>query len=160
VLLWFWGTAFLTVWVVFHDPSIDYRVLLVGAILPDVIDAPFGGAGAAHSVTFSVAVLIVVMLATIGHRTRRRRWLALPIGMFLHLVFDGAWGDANVFWWPFSGSSPGDQPLPSIERGRLSVGFELVGLAILVWAYRRFGLADPRRRRLLWRTGHLDPALV
>ena len=28
VLLWFWGTAFLTVWVVFHDPSIDYRVLL------------------------------------------------------------------------------------------------------------------------------------
>ena len=28
VLLWFWGTSFLTVWVVFHDPSIDYRVLL------------------------------------------------------------------------------------------------------------------------------------
>jgi hypothetical protein len=65
-----------------------------------------------------------------------------------------------VFWWPFSGSSPGDQALPSIERGGLSVGFELVGLAILVWAYRRFGLADRRRRRLLWRTGHLDPALV
>ena len=28
VLLWFWGTAFLTVWAVFHDPSIDYRFLL------------------------------------------------------------------------------------------------------------------------------------
>ena len=103
MLLWFWGTSFLTVWVVFHDPSIDYRVLLLGSILPDLIDAPFGGAGVAHSVTFSVVVLIVVMLTTVGHRSRRRRWLALPIGMFLHLVFDGAFTNARVFWWPFSG---------------------------------------------------------
>jgi hypothetical protein len=160
MLLWFWGTAFLTVWVVFHDPSIDYRVLLAGANLPDLVDAAFGGAGVAHSVTCSVAVLIVVMLATIGHRTRRRRWLALPIGMFLHLVFDGAWGDAKVFWWPFSGATPGDRPLPSLDRGVLSLLFELIGVVILVWGWRRFGLADPRRRRLFWRTGHLDPALV
>src|SRR5262249_29968345 len=84
VLLWFWGTSFLTVWLVFHDPSIDYRVLLLGSILPDLIDAPFGGAAIAHSVTFSVVTLIVVVLATIGRRAARRRWLALPIGMFLH----------------------------------------------------------------------------
>jgi len=160
VLFWFWGTAFLTVWVVFHDPSIDYRVLLAGSILPDVIDAPFGGAGVVHSVTFSVAVLVAVMLATVGRRARRRRWLALPIGMFLHLVFDGAWNDANVFWWPFSGATPGDRPLPSFDRGGLSLLFEVAGLLMLLWGWRRFGLADPRRRRLLWRTGHLDPALV
>ena len=160
MLLWFWGTAFLTVWFVFHDPSIDYRVLFLGAILPDLVDAPFGGAGAAHSVTCSVVVLIVVMLATIGHRARRRRWLVLPIGMFLHLVFDGAWNDAKVFWWPFSGARPGDQPLPSLDRGALSLLFEAIGLAILVWAWKRFRLADPRRRSLFWRTGHLDPALV
>ncbi len=160
MLLWFWGTAFLTVWFVFHDPAIDYRVLFVGAIIPDLIDAPFGGAAVAHSITFSVAVLVVVMLATIGRRAQRRRWLFLPIGMFLHLVFDGAWGDANVFWWPFSGSTLGEQPLPSVDRGLLSLGFEVTGLLILAWGWRRFGLADPRRRRLFWRTGHLDPALV
>ncbi len=160
MLLWFWGTSFLTVWVVFHDPSIDYRVLLLGSILPDLVDAPFGGAGVAHSVTISVVVLIVVMLATVGQRPRRRRWLALPIGMFLHLVFDGAFTDARVFWWPVSGAPPGEQPLPSIDRGFLSVVFELIGLVILAWGWRRFGLADPRRRQLLWRTGHLDPALV
>jgi hypothetical protein len=160
VLLWFWGTAFLTVWYVFRDPGIDYRVLLAGAIVADLVDAPFGGAGVAHSVTVSVVVLVVVMLATIGRRAQRRRWLFLPIGMFLHLVFDGAWGDANVFWWPFSGATPGDQPLPSIDRGLLSVAFEVIGLLILAWGWRRFGLADPRRRRLFWRTGHLDPALV
>ena len=160
MLLWFWGTAFLSVWVVFHDPSIDYRVLLLGAILPDVVDAPFGGAGLAHSVTCSVAVLIVVMLATINHRSRRRRLLALPIGMFLHLVFDGAFADARIFWWPFSGATLGEQSLPSVARGWLSLLFELIGFIILAWGWRRFGLADRRRRRLLWRTGHLDPALV
>jgi predicted nucleic acid-binding Zn-ribbon protein len=128
------GDGVLTVWIVFHDPSIDYRVLFLGAILPDLVDAPFGGAGVAHSVTCSVVVLIVVMLATIGHRARRRRWLFLPIGMFLHLVFDGAWNDAKVFWWPFSGARPGDQPLPSLDRGALSLLFEAIGLAILVWA--------------------------
>jgi len=160
VLLWFWGTSFLTVWAVFHDPSIDYRLLLLGSILPDLIDAPFGGAAVAHSVTFSVVVLVVVMLATIGRRPLRRRLLALPIGMFLHLVFDGVFANAKTFWWPFSGATLGEQQLPSVARGGLSVLFELAGLAMLAWAWRRFGLADPRRRRLLWRTGHLDPALV
>ena len=60
----------------------------------------------------------------------------------------------------FSGATPGDRPLPSIDRGLLSVAFEVIGLLILAWGWRRFGLADPRRRRLFWRTGHLDPALV
>jgi hypothetical protein len=155
VLLWFWGTAFLTVWMVFHDPTIDYRVLLIGAILPDVIDGPFGGARIAHSVTFSVVVLVVVMLATIGRRALRRRLLFLPIGMLLHLVFDGTFTNAKVFWWPFSGLAPSDAPLPSIDRGAWDLLLELIGLAILMWAWRRFGLADPRRRRLFWRTGHL-----
>ena len=155
MVLWFWGTAFLTVWLVFHDPSIDYRLLLVGAVLPDVVDAPFGGAGVAHSITFAVAVLVVVVLATIGHRALRRQLLALPIGIFLHLVFDGAFANTEVFWWPFTGATPGDQPLPSIDRGVLSLVFEVAGLVILVWAWRRFGLADHRRRKLFWRTGHL-----
>jgi hypothetical protein len=160
VLLWFWGTAFLTVWAVFHDPSIDYRVLLVGAILPDVIDGPFGGARVAHSVTFSVAVLVVVMLGTIGRRPLRRRLLFLPIGMILHLVFDGAFANTKVFWWPFSGLSPSHASLPTVDRGGWNVLFELAGLAILAWAWRRFGLADPRRRQLFWRTGHLQVGSV
>jgi hypothetical protein len=161
VLLWFWGTAFLTVWVVFHDPSIDYRFLLVGAILPDVLDAPFGGARVAHSVTFAVAVLVVVMLVTIGRRPLRKKLLFVPIGMLLHLVFDGAFTDARVFWWPFSGVPWPDAQLPTIERG-LSVDLllELIGAVILGWAWRRFGLADRTRRRRFWRTGTLVPPSV
>ena len=155
MVLWFWGTAFLTVWAVFHDPSIDYRMLFVGAVLPDVIDAPFGGARVAPSVTFCVAVLVVVMLATIGRRPLRRRLLFIPIGMLLHLVFDGTFTDAKLFWWPFSGLSPSDAPLPSIERGAWNIVLELIGLGILAWAWRRFEFSDPARRRVFWRTGHL-----
>ena len=81
---------------------------MVGLLLPDLVDAPLGGARVLHSITASVVVMSVVVLATIGRRPVRRRLLAIPIGMFLHLVLDGAFNDTRVFWWPFSGL-----PLPA-----------------------------------------------
>jgi hypothetical protein len=158
VLLWFVGGSVLIVWQVFRDPGIDYRVVVLGALLPDVLDAPFGGARVAHGVLFSVALLVVVVLATVGRRGPRRRWLGLPIGTFLHLVLDGAWTTTRLFWWPFTGTSFGDHPLPSISRGWWSVAFELAGAVELAFIWRRFGLADPDRRATLLHTGRLDPS--
>jgi len=161
VLLWFLGGALVITWLVFHDPAIDYRVLLLGVVLPDVVDGLFGGARVLHSVTCSVVLLVVVMLATIGHRAARRRWIFLPIGTFLHLVLDGAFTRTKVFWWPFTGWSFDGAPLPSVARGwGWDLVLEAVGLIALVWFYRRFGLADPNRRRQFLRTGRLDRALV
>jgi len=74
-------------------------------------------------------------------------------------VFDG-FTSSQVFWWPFAGGSLGEHPLPVTSRGWWNVALELVGLAILVWAWRRFGLTDPRRRRLFLREGRLDRSLV
>lgn len=155
MILWFVGTASLAVWLVFRDPRFDYRVLAIGALLPDLVDAPFGGARVMHTMIGNVALLIVIMLATIGRRMRRRMLLAIPIGSFLHLVFDGAFANTTLLWWPFTGSSFDDAPLPSIERGAISIVLELIGLAVLVWFWRRFQLADPERRRTLVHTGHL-----
>ena len=62
MFLWFIGTAVVTVWYVFRDPRFDYRLLAVGAVLPDVIDLPGGYARWAHSLTVSVGALVVVML--------------------------------------------------------------------------------------------------
>jgi hypothetical protein len=160
VLLWFAGGAALIVWLVFKDPTIDYRLVMLGAVLPDLVDAPFGGARVAHGVLASVALLVVVMLATIGHRAARRRWLALPIGTFLHLVLDGAWSTTTVFWWPLAGTSFEDAPVPSVDRGLWSALLELAGLGILAWGWQRFGLADPRRRATFARTGRLDPSAL
>jgi hypothetical protein len=160
MVLWFAGTSFLTAWLVFRDPAFDYRLVMVGALLPDAVDALFGGAGPFHSVVGSVGLLAVVMVGTIGHRSMRRHLIALPIGTFLHLVFDGAFTTSQVFWWPLAGGRLPQHRLPVVSRGWWNVALELIGLAILVWAWRRFDLADPARRRRFWREGRLDRSLV
>lgn len=160
MLLWFLGGSLVIVWSVFRDPAIDYRLVMLGALLPDLVDGPLGGARVFHSVVTAVAVLTIVMLATIGRRALRRRWLALAIGVFLHLVLDFAFSDTRAFWWPFTGLALPDSPLPSIDRGWWSLVLDVAGLAMLVWAYRRFGLADPERRRLFVREGRFDRAIV
>jgi hypothetical protein len=161
VLLWFVGTSVLAVWYVFRDPRFDYRWVVVGARAPDPIDALTGGAGVLHSVTGAVAVLVVVMLATIGRRALRKRLLGVPIGLFLHLVFDGAFSNTTVFWWPFSGGTfdhDGTRSrLPIAERGAWNAVLEVAGLAMAAWIWRRFGLRDRARRRQLLRTGQLVP---
>ena len=62
MFFWFIGTAVLSVWFVFRDPAFDHRTLVIGALLPDVIDAMWGGSRGFHSVTASVAMLVAVML--------------------------------------------------------------------------------------------------
>jgi hypothetical protein len=158
MIFWFVGTAVLAVWYVFRDPSFDYRLLLVGSILPVVVDAAFGGARVLHSVTFPVALLGVLMLATSGRTTIRKTLLGLPIGLLLYLVFSGAWANAEVFWWPFTGLDFDDAPHPVWERGWWNIPFELVGIGLCVWIWRSAGLGDRERRRLFIRTGqlHLD----
>lgn len=157
MFLWFLGGSLAIAWAVFHDPRFDHRLVMVGSLLPDVIDAPFGGARAAHTVAASIAFLVVVMVATIGRRPLRRSLLALPIGTFLHLVLDGMFRNTRVFWWPFTGGHFDGARLPSVTRGTWDVLLELIGLAVLAWAWHRFGLADGRRRRAFWRSGRLEP---
>jgi len=156
MIFWFLGTAVLAVWYVFRDPSFDYRLLLVGVILPVVVDAAFGGARVLHSVTFSVALLAVLMLATSGRTAIRKTLLGLPIGLLLYLVFSGAWANAEVFWWPFTGLDFDDAPHPVWARGWWNIPFELVGIGLCVWIWRSAGLGDRERRRWFIRTGQLQ----
>jgi hypothetical protein len=155
MFLWFIGTSVLAVWSVFRDPRFDYRFLIIGVLLPDIIDGIWGGARGFHSVTMSVVVLFVVMMATIGRRPIRKRLLAVPIGMFVHLIVDGAFDDTKVFWWPITGLSFGDSRLPVVERGLFNIVLEVIGLGLCVFAYRRFELRDAARRRAFMREGWL-----
>jgi membrane-bound metal-dependent hydrolase YbcI (DUF457 family) len=142
-------------WLVFRDPAFDYRMVVVGALLPDLVDAPFGGARLAHTLLGAVVVLTVVMLATRGRRHVRRSLLAVPIGMFAHLVADGMWARTETFWWPFLGRRLAGG-LPALDHGvAVLVLEELVGAVVVVWCWRRFGLGDPAVRGRFLRTGHL-----
>jgi hypothetical protein len=154
VFCWFVGTAIVSVWFVFRDPRFDYRLLVVGSLLP-LLDALFAGARVMHALVFSLALLLVVMVATIGRRPWRRLWLGLPIGTLLHLVFDGAWTNTSVFWWPLGGLDVDDARLPEAARGWWNVPLELIGVALLVWVWRTAGLGDDGRRRAAFATGRL-----
>jgi len=162
VFLWFAAGAAAIVWVIFNSPMVDYRVVMLGAVLP-VVEVPWG-VGVLHTLLASVVVLTLVMLATtpraLTHRrTIRRRWLGLPIGMFLHLVLDGVWTDASAFWWPFAGALPAGRA-PELARGVWTVAMEAAGGLMLVWLWGRWGLDDPDRRSDFLRTGRLDRSVA
>lgn len=160
VLFWFAVPTALAVFAVFRDASIDYRLVAVGALLPDVVDGLIvRRMGPAHSVVIVVAFLFAVMGATVGHRALRKRLLALPIGMFGHLVLDGAWLTTRAFWWPITSGSRAS--IPSVNRGVVvPIVEEVLGLIALVYLVRRFKLDTAARRRLFVHTGTLDPRLV
>jgi len=156
VFVWYLATAVAAVWFVFRDPAFDYRLLLLGAVLP-LADAVTGGVWIMHSITFSVVLVAVVMAATVGRRAWRRRLLPLPIGTMLHLVFGGAWTNADSFWWPFSGLGIEDASLPMVERGwRWSIALELAGVLIAVWIWRTARLSNAINRHRFASTGQLS----
>lgn len=155
MILWTVGTAVLAIWFVFRDPRFDYRTVIVGSLLPIVVDLPTGGAWVMHSIFASVGLLAAVMLATIGRRPRRKVLLGLPLGTFLYLVFSGAWADQGAFWWPLTGWGASGAPIPFVARGLWNIPLESAGAGMLVWIIRITGLAAQDRRRWFLQTGHL-----
>lgn len=157
MFFWFVGTAWVSVWFVFRDERFDYRMLAVGSLLPDAVDILTGGAWVFHSVTASIIVLAAVMVATGRRGAARRSMLAVTIGMFMHLVFDGVFTRTDTFWWPFSGLSFGGAPLPSLDRLPLSLVMEAAGIGMIAWMGKMHGLGSRSARRRLLRTGELVP---
>lgn len=169
----FWdlgGALFAGRWV-FRDPNMDLRVLAFGAVLPNLIDKPVGlvvfnsrfesGRLIAHSLLFAVLVLTAVMAVTRRGTAARKRWMALPIGLLLHLVLDLPL-ENEVLWWPFLGVDfpAGDPATISGIAGYLRdhplvMIQEAVGLAYLVVLGRRVGWGDRAVRADFLRTGKL-----
>ena len=158
MFFWYLGLSWVAVWSVFRSPALDYRLVMAGAVLP-VGELPVG-TGPLHTLLAPVVALLVVMLATQGKRLVRRRWLGLPIGMFVHLVLDGAVARPELFWWPLGGGGAFGKPLPELGAGIWLLVGELIGLGALLWAVGRFGLDDAQRRRVFLRTGQLDRKLT
>jgi hypothetical protein len=160
MFLWFAGMSVVIVWFVFRSPALDYRLVMLGSVLP-LLDGAFGGARVLHALVTGAAVLLIVVLATRRRRLLRRRLIGLPIGMLLHLVLDGVWAQTTVFWWPFFGWSFGGAALPEFDRGAtVTLVLEVIGAAALVWCWSTFELRDPANRSLFLRTGHLNRSVV
>ena len=151
MFFWFLGLSFLAVLIVFSSPALDYRLVMLGAVLP-VAEIPLGGPWVLHTLLGPTVVLTVVMLLTQNRRLVRRRWLAIPIGMFVHLVLDGSWADAELFWWPFLGVDGvlGAGDIPEAGRSALVVVvMEAIGVGALVFLTRRLDLLGEGRELFL-----------
>jgi hypothetical protein len=159
MFLWFLGGSFVFVWSVFRSPALDYRLVMAGSVLP-LVEAVPGGPRVLHTLAFPVVLLVGVMLATRQRRLVRRRWIGLPIGVLMHLVLDGVWARAEVFWWPFFGVAFPAGGLPELDGGVLTVVLELAGAGALWWCWSTFGLADRAHRDEFVRTGHLPRELA
>jgi membrane-bound metal-dependent hydrolase YbcI (DUF457 family) len=154
VIFWHLGITLLIVRYVFRDPNMDLRWVLVGSLLPDVIDKPIGSIffhdtfGThrlfAHALVFPVALLAVVMVVTRRGTASRRGAIAVVIGCFVHLLLDGVWISPETFLWPFFGLEfprVAGSEFGSLVRNMLASPMvwlgEALGVAYLAYLWRR-----------------------
>jgi hypothetical protein len=164
-------------------PDIDYRLVLVGSVLPDIIDKPIGAlifVGTfhnsrifAHTLLFSLLLLIA---GAVSYRRRKKTGLLiLGLAALFHAVLDKPWVFPETFLWPFlnikAALSAGDSwlgvlvsfpykfsdwleaNLLTLLKNPTPFVFELLGLAILAYFFIR--LLKQKRLKDFLRTGRL-----
>lgn len=91
---------------------VDYRFILLGAILPDLVDKPLGhillpdilanGRTFLHTLLFLV---ITILAALIIYRQKRAMWgVYIAFGVLTHFIMDFMWCDPVTFLWPLYGA--------------------------------------------------------
>jgi len=172
VLFWHLGATAAIVFATLGRRRIDYRVVLLGAILPDLIDKPIGriffedrfqtSRLFGHTFLFVVVSLLSIQLILRGESARR--WFILPIGCLLHLVLDGLWSDPVTLFWPLFGSTFPPHPTQDywleVLRRPLEHPWVLVqemfGLGVLLYIAWAYGLFDRSRLGAFVRSGKLE----
>ena len=92
--------------------QIDYRVVLLGSMLPDIIDKPIGhifladtfhnnGRLFAHTLLFFSVLFFFGLYRYL--RSAKIGFLALALGSGFHLILDSMWNDTQTFFWPIHG---------------------------------------------------------
>jgi len=138
---------------------IDVRLLLIGSLLPDIVDKPLGtyflrdslssGKIFCHTLVF---LLVITLTGLYLYRGHGKIWLlTLSFGTFTHLICDQMWGNLHTLLWPAYGFAfKRDEISHWIQNilyglhsdPRIYVP-ELIGMLILIW----FALTLMHRRK-------------
>jgi len=148
-------------WLISLARRIDIRLLLVGSVLPDLVDKPVGqfffrstfsnGRLFGHSLLF---LLVIGLLGLYLYGKHRRTWLlVLSFGTLTHLIFDHMWQTPRTLLWPLLGFAFDKVDLShwmqdlffALHADPGAYVPEIMGAAILAW----FGIMLLRRRQLL-----------
>ncbi|MDQ3984931.1 MAG: metal-dependent hydrolase [Actinomycetota bacterium] len=164
------GLAALLTYVSLGRRRIDYRFILLGAILPDVVDQIAmifvdepSGRWIGHSLTAVLAASVFVIVVFSGER--RLALFGLAVGWLLHLVGDGIWQSPETFFWPAFGTdfavTPEEPYSWDLFRSPWDHGWswagEVAGAAVLGWFIVAFRLNQHDRFRLFLKDGYLRP---
>ena len=140
----------------------DYRVLAVGAMLPDLIDKPLFWLPLPEILDVSrllghslLLPLLLMVLWWAGPARLQRISLTLAVGSLMHLVLDGVLATPQTLVWPllgweFNQSGPGDLftslPIPWELPWNLNwlvvselLGAAMCGVLALQWRWERRG---------------------
>lgn len=140
--------------------SLDIRLLLIGSLLPDIIDKLVGQVFFRETFSngriFSHTLLFLILLTVVGlyfYRCQSQTWLlALAFGTLTHLIFDQMWHVPQTLFWPLFGLALVKIDLSRWIPGMFSALFteptvyvpELAGGAILIW----FALTLLQRKKI------------
>lgn len=138
-----------TPWLLTLGNHIDVRLLLIGSMLPDIVDKPIGlylfrdtfstGRLFCHTLLFFI---LITLAGVYLYKVRRRAWLlVLAFGTFTHLILDQMWLAYRTLLWPFFGftferediTDWAAQMLRSLYTNPSVYLPEFIGAVILLW---------------------------
>jgi inner membrane protein len=147
-------------WFTYLGRYIDIRLLLVGSLLPDIIDKPVGQLFFRETFNngriFSHTLLFFIIITALGfylYKRHRQIWLlTLSAGTLMHLVLDGMWYAPGTLFWPFLGftfertdlTNWLSNILHALMSNQAVFVPEVAGLAVLLW----FGLTLIARKKV------------
>ncbi len=151
--------------------SIDYRLVIVGSLLPDIIDKPLGeyilkdifynGRIVSHTLLFIAILAIIALLVA----KKYRFWGigVLTLGAFLHQILDQMWNAPGTWFWPMFGwEFPKNQIdnyvmylLGNLMKYPEVYLPELIGFIIIAAFILKFRLYRPENARAFILTGRL-----
>lgn len=136
-------------WLTSLARHVDIRLLLIGSLLPDIIDKPLGhfffreALSSGRTIGHTLLFLILLTVAGLYLYWRRSKiWpLIISFGTLTHLILDQMWQTPKTLLWPLFGFAFEREDItewiPNTLNSLLTKPEayvpELVGVAIIIW---------------------------
>lgn len=154
MFIWFLVSAPIVVAMVFGTHRLDYRLIALGCLIPS-LSWIIPQLGFVNTLLFHALALGLVMGVTVNKRLVRRKWIGIPIGGLLRLVVDASWLEIDRLWWPVSSTSITELSGSTYPVVPLGIFLELIGVALAIWGWQRFGFSNGEGREEFLKSGNL-----
>jgi membrane-bound metal-dependent hydrolase YbcI (DUF457 family) len=154
----------------YNKNKIDYRMVLLGSDLPDIIDKPiailfrsvfnntrlFG-----HTLLLTLILFLIGIFIGFKHKNFKNNFIILSVGCSIHLILDSMWNFKTILFWPLYGirfpvrtdtNWAGDD-FHRLLTDPVYYGMELLGLSILIYFF--VNLIRKGKLKNFLRTGEL-----